>query len=160
MRMSEKLRREHVFYFIIPFSILSIHAILSAAFISTPYTFDILKGTSTEIFQLIKKDGYQLAALLLLAASLLFLVDFCRKLIYRKMYKLHRLLPYTQHAILLLILLAAFYSYFLRPTEGVPDSYNMVKLSWYLAGFLGILIATVGSVMLLYKNHIGRAIYS
>ncbi|MCX6776182.1 MAG: glycosyltransferase family 39 protein [Candidatus Micrarchaeota archaeon] len=150
LRIKEKLKMEYL-YFIIPFSVLFISAFLTALAVSTPYTYDIFRVTFSYESALIEQP-HLFAILILLTFLILFVFDFFRSQISKKLKGFRKLLPYLQYLVAFLIITAILYSFFIRPTEGIVDTYNMVKISWYVAGPIGIILAVCGSILLLYKK--------
>lgn len=151
LRLREKLRKEHL-YFIIPLGILSLHAVLSAVFISTPYTFDIYRFAFSDIRSLIQNQPYLIEACSIVAVLVLIFLDSRRKWISRQLSRLRGFTKYSQHLLSFLLIIAVLYSFFIRPTEGVPESYNLIKLSWYLGGLFGIVLAALGLMIAFYKK--------
>jgi hypothetical protein len=149
LRVKGELRKKHL-YFIVPFSILSAHAIFTAFFISTWYTPYILNGILP--FTLPPTDELLLASSLLFAAFIFLLDKFRNEISIRNVAKNQKFMPYLQFLAAFFIVIAFLYLYFMRPTEGVPDTYNLIKLSWYLNGLVGIILATIGLLLLLYKK--------
>jgi 4-amino-4-deoxy-L-arabinose transferase-like glycosyltransferase len=144
--MYRKLKKEHL-YFLIPFLLSIVYAIFIAFFISTPYTF--------MVFYIFDQNMSLLISFLLGLVGAVVLIGRKRGEIVSKLAFLRSQLSRVRakYDLSLLLILLLVYSYFIRPTGDInSDSYNLVKLSWYMAGFLGLFLATLGSIVLLHKK--------
>lgn len=152
LRLHDKLRKEHL-YFIAPFLILSIHALITATFISTPYTFDIFRDISYEVLTIVTTRTYLAAILFALFVVGLALIDLNKNKIVKKTEGMNKYSPHAQHIIAVSIVILAVYAYFIRPGPPLIDSdrFNMIKLSWYLTE-LGVALAIIGLIIMIYRN--------
>lgn len=149
--LNDKLRRQHL-YFIIPFLVLSIHVIITAVFISAPYTFDILRLSFRSLFLLINNKSW-LLLIGLMALGAFFILNIYKDKVASIFNRRKKVISYIQFIAAYLIFILVLYAYFIRPSGAITsDSYNLVKLSWYMSGFCGILLATFGFILLLYKK--------
>lgn len=148
---SDKLEKDHL-CFLVPFVIIGIHGIISAVSISAPYTFDTF-GNAFNALLTYRSHLILVATIILGAFVILANIYKNNKSNIVRFVQSQNLTPYIRYSTILLIFILIFYSYFIRPTGDLKsDSYNLVKLSWYLSGFYGILLAGTGYVLLLYKK--------
>lgn len=153
--LSRGWRRDDL-YFFVPFALLTAHALLHAALISTPYAYRIIYYIVGTL-----RRFWLIPLLLLLAGSLLLLL----LLRYRDLLRhLHR-----RRALLLgmaagVILLLGLYGWFLRPLLGQTSSYvdwyggqtvlltdhqNLQRLGWYFSPW-GVWLGILGAALLLW----------
>jgi uncharacterized membrane protein len=150
--LSDRLRRQHL-YFIIPFILLSIHAFITAVFISAPYTFDVLRLSFRSLFLLINNKSWLLLIGLMALGAFFILLSTYKDKVASIFNRGKKVISYLQFIAACLIFILVLYAYFIRPSGAITsDSYNLVKLSWYMSGFCGILLAGLGSILLLYKK--------
>lgn len=148
--LCDKLKTKHL-YFIIPFVLLCIHAIATAVFISAPYTFDIFQ--SFRGLFMLSDEPYLILIGFIAIIAFLSLINSHKNKIEIKLRQGKKFVLYIQHIATILIFVLILYAFFIRPTgELTSDSYNLVKLSWYMSGFFGILLASLGCILLLYKK--------
>jgi len=149
---SKKLDKKNILYFILPVTLLSTYAFINAFFLSAPYTFDIIRKSNPGILPLITRHfEITLTLTFLFLLSLLFFARF-RSKIFLKLSHFRSFLLYARYPLSIIIIAVVFYSLFIMPNEEIPDSYNFVKLSWYLNGLYGIALAVFGAILLLYKK--------
>ena len=150
--LSDRLKRHHL-YFVIPFISLCIHAIITAGFVTTSYTFSVFHFGSRGVFSLINDKPYlSLLGFIAIIAFLILLILYKNNIV-TKLNKRKKFIPCFLHIASFLIFIFVIYAFFIRPSGTITsNSYNLVKLSWYLSGFYGILLATSGFVLLMYKR--------
>jgi hypothetical protein len=126
---------------------------MTAVFISAPYTFDIFRLSFRGLFLLINNKSYLFLIGFIALIAFLILFNSYKNKIVNKFCQRKKFIPYFQHIVAFFIFMFVIYAFFIRPTGLITsNSYNLVKLSWYMSGFYGILLATFGFVLLLHKK--------
>lgn len=148
----DRLKKEH-WYFIIPLVLLIAHTILTAVLISWPYTDVIFNINITNGVQ-ISSTIYLVSIGSILLSILIVLMAKYKKSLIIAANNMEKYSPYLKHGITLLLISGVIFAYFIRPSGDLytSESYNFVKLSWYLAGLFGILLATAGFILIIYKR--------
>lgn len=142
------IKKDHA-YFLITFALMGLLAGITAVVISTPYTLFSAKSVLAGAGQYLSSPGTVFigSSLLMMMVGGLYLA---RGAIPSPDKDLMR---YARHAMILVITACILYGYFIRPEGNIPgDSYNLVKLSWYLGGLIGILLAGAGCMHIIYKK--------
>jgi 4-amino-4-deoxy-L-arabinose transferase-like glycosyltransferase len=150
--VEHQFKAEHMVFVIISVT-MGIYALLSAIFISTPYTFDIIGLTlSDRLISLFNHLSIFSSGMAVLFLASIISFDY-RGFVSHKIKNIVKFLPYIRAFIVILILLGMIYLLFIRPQgEITSDSYNLVKVSWYMGGFFGVVLASLGCIMILYKK--------
>ncbi len=168
LRFTDKLKRHH-FYFIVPFTLLSIYAFIHAVTVSGWYTFGTIRGITgmrvNYLLELIHEIGeYKVISCVILSITIFILMDIYSQKIMSKISKFSIHGKYVQYCFSIAIALLFIYFSFIRPlciskaiTYGALnlgmsyDELNLVRLSWYISS-PGILLGVVGYILLLYRK--------
>ena len=158
-------RKRAALWFFLPFALLSGHAALHAALISTPYAYRI----SYYVLTMLRRFWVIPLVLVVGGTFLLFLVWQQRHVFPRLWQRRALLLGAAAGAILLL----GFYGWFLRPTPGPGNSYvdwyggqtvfltddeNLLRLGWYFSPW-GIWLGVLGAALLLWRLNSQTAVF-
>lgn len=169
LRFTDKLKKHH-FYFIVPFTLLSIHAFIHAVTVSGWYTFGIIGSTTgmqvSSLLELIHEIGdYKVIFCIILIIIISVLMDIYSKKVMCTIREFSIHSKHVQYCFSIVIALLFIYLFFIRPlcisdviwhgsTLNLGMSYNelnLVRLSWYTST-LGILLGVVGYILLIYRK--------
>ena len=168
LRFTDKFKKHH-FYFIVPFTLLSIHAFTHAVTVSGEYTFGTIRGMTgmrvNSLLELIHEIGeYKVIFCIILIITVFVLMNIYSPKIMSKISKFSIHGKYVQYCFSIAIALLFIYFSFIRPlciskaiTYGALnlgmsyDELNLVRLSWYTSS-LGILLGVVGIILLFYRK--------
>jgi 4-amino-4-deoxy-L-arabinose transferase-like glycosyltransferase len=163
-----KFRKDHLAY-LISFFLLGIYAAVAALVISAPYTFDVIKifpsasiasGDTSLLF------GFLGIVLLIIAIALIYLKSKYSialhkiSMFFNNIATKQRVVVFIQVSVALFLTVYVIYNYFIRPSGSIEsDTYNLVKLSWYTAGLVGISATVMGIIVLIGKKPVRGSIF-
>jgi hypothetical protein len=147
--------------FLIPFILLGIYATAVALVVSAPYTFDIFNFTTPVA---LPGDLWLFSGIMAVSLSIIIIATICLK---KKLSGLLRKIStsfnnilarkwtviFIQVSVAVILTGYVIYNYFIRPSGALEsDSYNLVKLSWYTAGLVGVSATVIGIIALIGKK--------
>ncbi len=159
--MLDKFRKEHL-AFLITLGLLSCFAIVSALVISTPYTFDVVKNLSGKDLLSGNMEflfGLSGFFLLMIITAVIAFKNKISNLVRNSPTFFNNIISsklagnFFLVSVAVILIIYVIYNYFIRPSGTFnSDSFNLVKLSWYTAGLIGISATVIGILVLIRKR--------
>lgn len=158
LKLTDKITKHHFYYFIIPLTLISIHAFIHAISISKWYTFSTMGLKINSFSELIYEiDEYKIMLYILLILIGAVLTN--SYMIYIQKIVSHNK-RYIQCTLSIIIALTFIYFYFIRPIIDQGDTtimgklyneLNLVRLTWYISP-LGTLLGVIGFIYMIFEK--------